>query len=69
MGGVFRHPTRQLDENVDVARLAGHLAHKTGKVEYRKMAVHTMRYFNTPGITPRRFLPGILLAAVELGGL
>ena len=52
--GTLR-PTRQLDENVVVARFANLLNHYTGEAAFREMAEHAMRHLAAPGNrgTPR----------------
>ena len=61
-------PTRQLDENVVVARFANLLNQYTGDAEFREMAEHAMRYLVSQGETKRRGyqVAGLLLADHEL---
>jgi uncharacterized protein len=60
--------TRQMDENVALARFASLLSHYTGDAAHRKMAEHAMRYLAAQGIAERRGFQvgGILLADREL---
>jgi len=66
--GVFNKPIKQIDENVAVVRWTNLLFHYTGKIEYKKMAEHAMKYLASPDlIQSNHFLAGILLADMELG--
>jgi uncharacterized protein len=60
--------TRQLDENVAVARFSNLLNHYTGDAKFRDMAEHAMRYLVSQGELRRRGyqVAGILLADEEL---
>ena len=57
----------QLDENVGLVRFANLLAHYTGKLGYREMAEHGMRFLATPHATDRRgfLVAGVLIADEE----
>ena len=61
-------PTRQVDENIALARFANLLNHYSGDATCREMAEHAMRYVAAPEITERRGLQvgGILLSDREL---
>ncbi len=61
-------PTRQLDENVALARFANLLNHYSGDATFREMAEYSMRHLAAPGIAERRGFQvgGILLADREL---
>lgn len=65
--GTFR-PTRQLDENVALARFANLLHHYTGDAAFREMGEHAMRYLAAQGIAAGRGyqVGGILLSDREL---
>jgi uncharacterized protein YyaL (SSP411 family) len=65
--GTFR-PTRQLDENVALARFANLLGHYTGAPAFREMAEHAMRHLAAQGVVERRGyqVGGLLLAHREL---
>jgi uncharacterized protein YyaL (SSP411 family) len=58
----------QVDENVDLVRLANLLTHYTGKTEYRDMARHAMQYLAVPAAAEGRgfLVGGILLADYEI---
>jgi uncharacterized protein len=61
-------PTRQLDENVVVARFSNLLNQYTGDSRFRDMAEHAMRYLVSQGEVRRRGyqVAGMLLADQEL---
>jgi uncharacterized protein len=61
-------PTRQLDENVVVARFANLLNQYTGDVKFRKMAEHAIQFLVSQGEAKRRGyqVAGLLLADHEL---
>jgi uncharacterized protein YyaL (SSP411 family) len=61
-------PTRQLDENVALARFANLLNHYSGDASFREMAEHAMQYLGAPTVAERRGFQvgGILLADREL---
>ncbi len=66
IGGIKSKP--QLDENVNLARLACLLWHYTGETGYRTIAERAMRYVNNPAAIEHRGyqVAGVLLAADEL---
>ncbi|NOY67266.1 MAG: thioredoxin domain-containing protein [Gammaproteobacteria bacterium] len=60
-------PVPQLDENISVTRLSNMMFHYTGLKQFKKMAVHGMRYLATPAVATSRLTEsGILLADDEL---
>jgi uncharacterized protein YyaL (SSP411 family) len=61
-------PTRQLDENVVVARFTNLLNQYTGDAKFQEMAAHAMRYLVSQGEAKRRGyqVAGLLLADHEL---
>jgi uncharacterized protein YyaL (SSP411 family) len=64
---VAPQPYCDIDENIDLARLADRLFHFSGNARYRKMAERAMRYAASPQVTQDRFfLTGLLLADREL---
>jgi uncharacterized protein YyaL (SSP411 family) len=66
LGGIKSRP--QLDENIDLARLAWLLWHYTGNLDYKGVAERAMRFVATPAATAHRgyLVAGVLLAAEEL---
>jgi uncharacterized protein YyaL (SSP411 family) len=67
--GASLQPAPQVDENVDLARLANLLFQYTGKPEYEEIAKHALRFLTIPEVANRRgfLVAGILLADQELG--
>jgi uncharacterized protein YyaL (SSP411 family) len=65
--GVFVQPSKQLDDQVAVARFMNMLHRYDGKDVYRDLADHAMRYAVSAAAELERPLPGILLADAEIG--
>jgi uncharacterized protein YyaL (SSP411 family) len=65
---TIHRPLPVLEENVMVARFANSLYRYDGKLIYRQLAEHAMRYLATPTIANQRIylVAGILLADSEL---
>lgn len=65
--GVFTTPSKQVEENIDLARLGNLAAHYAGDVALRDIALHAMSYLGSEAVTGmRRFLAGIVLAEREI---
>jgi hypothetical protein len=65
--GVFAAPTRNVDENVAMARVANLAYRITGDVKYRSISEDAMHFLTSPSILESRpFLPGLILADREL---
>ncbi len=65
--GVFATPSKQVEENIDLARLANLTAHYAGDEVLRDIVLHAMSYLGADAVTGmRRFLAGIVLAEREI---
>ncbi len=65
--GVFAAPTRNVDENISLARAANLAYRTTGDVKYRTMSEEAMHFLTSPTVIESRpFLPGLILADHEL---
>ncbi len=61
--GIFQKPFINIEENIQLARLAILMHRYHGKKEYRDMAEYAMRYLTADDIVnQRRFLVGIIMA-------
>ncbi|MBV8967466.1 MAG: thioredoxin domain-containing protein [Verrucomicrobia bacterium] len=69
VAGSALQPAPQVDENVDLARLANLLSQYTGKPEYEEIAKHALQFLTISELANRRgfLVAGILLADQELG--
>jgi uncharacterized protein YyaL (SSP411 family) len=67
--GVFREPVRAIDQNVAIARLANLAYRYTGNADYRRLAVHAMKFLTTVSDEDGQPHADVLLADSELGAV
>jgi uncharacterized protein YyaL (SSP411 family) len=63
--GVLAKPVKQIDDQIQVARLMNLLHRYFGSEAYREQAMHAMRYLSSACVEMIRPLPGVLLADEE----
>jgi uncharacterized protein YyaL (SSP411 family) len=64
--GVFTKPSKQIDDQVQVARFMNIIYRYAGKAAYDDLAKHAMRYLTSAAADLERPVPGVLLADREV---
>jgi uncharacterized protein len=64
--GVFTKPSKQIDDQVQVARFMNIIYRYAGKAAYDDLSKHAMRYLTSAAADLERPVPGVLLADREV---